>query len=227
MFSNNHFSQKIKSTYQSILDFIFPRSQFIKKLEKLSTYELYTQTDKSIDEHSWIHSLFDYKDPLIKQAIREIKYHKNTQIIHTCSILLYEKILNDLGDSLEFNQTKHNKNIIILPVPSTPPEKRNRGYNQSELLVKHICSQDTSNTFHNGSKYIYKVRDTKAQNKTKNREERKRNIRNCFSIDQSEFSKDAHVIIIDDVYTTGSTLYEIKKILSQCTRNISAYTIAH
>jgi len=89
---------------------------------------------------------------------------------------------------------------LIIPVPLHPSKQRERGYNQSELIVKHLS--ELLNIEYQTDILIRK-KNTVSQT-TLNKNERIQNVNDAFMC-----SKNAHnktILIVDDVITTGSTL---------------------
>ena len=86
-----------------------------------------------------------------------------------------------------------------------------RGYNQSELLGRYVAN-------HLGTEYVpellYRNRFTKSQAQF-SAKERSKNIMNAFSLHNNLNLKNKNILLIDDVYTTGSTLEECAKILKK------------
>ncbi len=111
---------------------------------------------------------------------------------------------------------------IIIPVPLDNKKKKQRGYNQSELITK-ILSEKSRLNYEN---ILLKVRHTKTQSLLENLE-RKKNVENAFCIKNPELVKNKKVIIFDDIYTTGATANEISKILKEAgARNVYILVIA-
>lgn len=97
----------------------------------------------------------------------------------------------------------------LIPVPLHPARKRERGYNQAELLAKKIGYYRNIFMIKNA---LRRVRYTKQQ-AFFNREERFQNVKNAF-IFKSKVAIDNKIIgLVDDVLTTGSTLNECARIL--------------
>jgi len=95
---------------------------------------------------------------------------------------------------------------VLLPVPIHRARRNIRGYNQTEIIGR-VLSRELSIPIH--TNLIKRVKNTKAQ-KQLNIDERKKNVQNAF-IARAEVGQYECVLIIDDIYTTGSTIDEMAK----------------
>lgn len=100
---------------------------------------------------------------------------------------------------------------IILPVPISKKRYKQRGYNQTELIVREIRKRTDIELVTN---CLYKEKNNVPQS-TLNKEDRIENVKNAYIIKNSKIIKDKRVIIFDDIYTTGSTVNECSKLLKQ------------
>ena len=98
---------------------------------------------------------------------------------------------------------------LIVPVPMHRSSRRERGYNQAELIAKEL-----SRTFSVpvAAKCVIKRRKTAAQ-KELNRLQRQSNLKGAFEVTDTETIKGKNVLLVDDVCTTGSTLAELTAVL--------------
>ena len=91
---------------------------------------------------------------------------------------------------------------LLLPVPLHPKRMRQRGYNQSEWIARGIQSVtgiavDTSS--------LSRIKKTESQTR-KQIFERSENVEDIFRLDNADALKNKHVLLLDDVITTGSTM---------------------
>lgn len=91
---------------------------------------------------------------------------------------------------------------LIVPVPLHPAKKRIRGYNQSEMIGRGM--EITSGIKQNYDNLIRKV-FTETQTK-KTLEERRENVASVFAVRKPVLFQGKHILLVDDVVTTGSTL---------------------
>jgi ComF family protein len=91
---------------------------------------------------------------------------------------------------------------VIIPVPLHPKRERKRGYNQSTMIAEGI-SVATNIPVDETS--VRRVVSTTTQTK-KTRLERWQNVENIFDITNGQLLSNKHILLIDDVVTTGATL---------------------
>lgn len=157
--------------------------------------------------------LFKYED-IIRDTLIKYKFQNKAYLYKTFSknILKNEKICGFL------------KNYdIIIPVPISKKRKMERGYNQSYLIGKEI-SRFTNLKCEN--KYLFKQKDTIEQSKL-DKNKRKINVQNAYKIINKEKLFNKNVLLLDDIYTTGSTVNECSRMLKQAGANkVGVITIA-
>lgn len=113
------------------------------------------------------------------------------------------------------------KNVLIVPVPTATSRVRQRGYDQAKLLAKEL-SQQARLPYANCL-----IRHGQAHQVGAGREQRMRQLRNAFRVKSSPLIKNAHIILVDDVVTTGATLEIVAKLLMQAgASKIEAITFA-
>ena len=111
---------------------------------------------------------------------------------------------------------------VIVPVPLHPRRRRMRGYNQTEIIAKHL-SKLTGIPVE--KKWVKRIRYTQPQKKLNNKE-RKKNLESAFCI-QKQYKEYERVLLIDDIYTTGSTIDTIaKQLLEKCNKKSWFLTIS-
>ena len=96
---------------------------------------------------------------------------------------------------------------VVIPAPLSPKSFKTREYNQAELIAKVFSSYSKLPV---ETKAIYKIKDTKKQAKL-SKEDRLTNLDKAFKRNPKVKIKDKVVLLIDDVFTTGTTVNEISK----------------
>lgn len=161
---------------------------------------------------------------VLKKAILKLKYHFVSSLAQELAELLIAYI--DLRDPYFLEQIKdHPDKWIMTAVPLSKYRENMRGFNQSELLAK-ILAQKLN------LKYVdllKRTRETKPQVGLK-ANLRRENVKNAFTIENYKFKieNSTNILLVDDVWTTGSTLKECAKKLKMAgVEKVWALTIAH
>lgn len=131
--------------------------------------------------------------------------------------LKYKPYLSDLVDVLvrpSFNNAtiqQFNNDYIVIPVPLHPQRERERGFNQAALLGKAIAKR-LSLQFRD--RVLKRTRYTKPQAVLKEKERRK-NLADAFIHNTKYMIHNTDVLLVDDVWTTGSTMRACANILKR------------
>jgi competence protein ComFC len=217
----------IKSLVNWLLDILFPESCISchirgeilcdNCISKIRMAE--RETDNNI------YALYDYRDPVIKKAIWDLKYHKHRHLGERLGQLLYEGRIEDISDIREYSQSR---TICVVPVPVSRSRGKSRGYNQAKVIARQFCLSEGNGVFELRDDFVVKNVDTLPQARIANRAKRIQNIRGAFEIKNSADIKGRTIIIIDDVTTTGATLGEIMKLFKKAgAKKVVGFTVAH
>jgi ComF family protein len=133
------------------------------------------------------------RNSLMRKLMHEFKYKSDISLGRYLGRLMGQSI----SDSKRFEDID-----IIIPVPLYLKKQRKRGYNQSTILAESISSILNKPVLANA---VYKEIDSESQTK-KNRIERWNNAEGCYSVSQPALLENKHILLIDDVVTTGATL---------------------
>ena len=110
-----------------------------------------------------------------------------------------------------------------MPVPISKARFKNRGYNQSSLLAKEFAKIFNLNL---EEKVLIKIRNNPRQS-TLSQEGRILNTQGVYKINKSAKIINKNVLILDDVFTTGSTCNECAKVLKESgAKLVGVFTIA-
>ena len=170
-------------------------------------------------------ALYDYRDPIIKKAIWNLKYYNDPHLGQKLGELLYQSFLEEIQLLQMFSVGSP---IYIIPVPISNDKRKRRGYNQSEIIARNFCKNEIKNIFQLKTNIIYKKSNTIPQARIENRAKRLQNIKGTFEIKNIAELKGKTVIVIDDVTTTGGTLTEIIKLLKKSgSKKVIAFAVAH
>lgn len=128
----------------------------------------------------------------VSKAIYDLKYHHSPEI----GISLGEIVAR------EFSHKEFFEGIdMIIPVPLTKKRQHHRGYNQSMMIAKGI-GNITGIKINNNivKRTIFKESQTQ-----KDVIDRKENVKDAFSIINTKDITNQHVLLVDDIVTTGAT----------------------
>lgn len=139
-------------------------------------------------------SFLEYKKESIAQKlIHELKYKGNEEV----GVFLGNWFGNQLQETKIFNDVDY-----IIPVPLHKKKEKTRGYNQLTKFGK--CLSEKLNISYNDDT-LFRISSTKTQT-LKQRFERFTNTNTTFSLIDRSIFENKHVLLIDDVITTGATL---------------------
>lgn len=213
--------------WKGLLDFLFPQSAFENKLANLSSADIRNMVEASVsrEEKPWSAALF-YRTPFVRKLIWTLKYKGNTDAARLCGELLYECMLDDAVEILQFSKDREQK-IILVPIPLSRQRLQERGFNQCDLVCKKVMQCDEGQVFLMHPQALMRKRHTQSQTVQKDKTARIKNMKNAFVANRSLVSN-AIVFLVDDVVTTGTTLHEAAKTLRAAgARKVRCYAIAH
>lgn len=153
--------------------------------------EFYYEQGRSI----WLH-----REP-VSSSIYQFKYHNRR---------VYGKFYAEEMYRLFEKEIKEWEIDVIIPVPLHKKKQRIRGYNQAEVMAKHLGH--LTGIFVD-TKLVQRKRDTKPQKELGNKG-RKQNLQDAFCI-SSDLIYYRSALLIDDIYTTGSTIDAVAGVLKK------------
>lgn len=166
------------------------------KLKNMSKSYIETINGESYQELCYV---FKYEG-IIRKTLIEYKFLEAGYLYKTFSkILLNDKKIVQFLKSYD----------IIIPVPVHKKRKKQRGYNQTELIAQSLCKELKISL---GTNIIKKTINTKPQS-TLNQNQRITNSKNVYELlNKNEIYK-KRVLLMDDIFTTGSTVRECCNVL--------------
>jgi ComF family protein len=138
-------------------------------------------------------------DGLLRDMLHRFKYEGRLNLGEALSRILVDNLPNDL-DGFD----------LVLPVPLHIEKLRKREYNQSVILGIGLATRlrIPLDPF-----TLRKIRETRPQFEIENEDERRRNVKGAFSVVDGRKIKKKSILLIDDVFTTGSTVNECARVL--------------
>ncbi|MCL2510655.1 MAG: ComF family protein [Bacteroidales bacterium] len=145
------------------------------------------------DIHAATAYYYFHKGDKVQHLVHQLKYKGARKI----GIFVGKQMGYELKNAPDFSSVD-----MVVPVPLHPKKEKKRGYNQSEMFGLGI-SQGLRKPMK--TNILYRKRFTETQTR-KTRSERWENVENVFAIHHPESFSGKHLLLVDDVITTGSTL---------------------
>jgi ComF family protein len=139
---------------------------------------------------------------LVRNLVHAFKYGHQRHLRHPLAQWLGE----NMGDA----RLRGRRFDLIVPVPLHPARERERGFNQAALLAELLARQTAVPL----RPVLERIRYTTTQT-AYDRAERMENLHNAFRLRKKANVRELHVLLIDDVLTTGSTLSECARVLRE------------
>ncbi|MFZ0734895.1 MAG: ComF family protein [Candidatus Sulfotelmatobacter sp.] len=103
--------------------------------------------------------------------------------------------------------------ILVIPVPLFKGKRRLRGFNQAELIAHAAVKASTlRDRFELAPKLLLRTRETHSQIGLTSHQ-RRENLRGAFAVARAEEVTGREILLVDDVYTTGTTVSECSRVL--------------
>ncbi|MDD4568983.1 MAG: ComF family protein [Tepidanaerobacteraceae bacterium] len=135
---------------------------------------------------------------ILKQIIYEYKYHGKRELAEFLGSKMFHLLKQLPWPSSDY----------LVPLPLHIKRQRERGFNQAFLLAKVIARESCIPIF----KGLVRIKPTEHQTLL-DKTLRKRNLKGAFKVNQSHKIYKKTIILVDDVYTTGTTVAESSKTL--------------
>jgi ComF family protein len=227
---------KIKDLFNDFFDLLYPNfcivcglnlhrnEQYLclTCLNNIPKTNYHLQQDNLIEKRFWgkvpvyraTAFFFFQKGSAFQKLLHSLKYKGEKEI----GVVLGKYAAIDLLESDDFSSVD-----VIVPVPLHPRKLKKRGYNQSECIGKGLSEilktpQDIST--------LKRIKENTTQTR-KSVYERYENTEGIFELSDKAALADKHILLVDDVLTTGSTLEACIRELSQINGiKISVFTLA-
>jgi ComF family protein len=155
----------------------------------------------------------------LRELIHILKYEHVRQAATVLGRMLAEAI-SGLGASFE------DKPVVVVPVPLHARKMRQRGFNQAELIARAALKTASARKLVLDDKLLERHRETQSQIGL-SCHQRRENIRGAFSVTNPEKIAGHSCLLVDDVFTTGTTVSECARILRRAgASNVWVATVA-
>ena len=137
--------------------------------------------------------LFFTKDSLVQTLMTQLKYHHNKKV----GILFGQLMGQAIAAEKKFEQID-----LLIPIPILPSKINSRGYNQSQVIAMGIQQVWNRPIF---GDVLTKKNWSNSQTK-KDRKARLKQVPDLFILNHPNSIEGKHILLVDDVLTTGATL---------------------
>lgn len=152
-------------------------------------------------------------ESIAKKMILDLKYKKKKQIVDIyIDLIKNNKIFLDYIKNINY----------ITYIPTSKKNIKIRTYDQAKLIADNLSIEFKIPVLKIFEKNENKKTKIKEQ-KTLTREERLHNVKGNFKLNKNVENIKGNILIVDDVYTTGATAYEVKRILKEKNKNVNIY----
>lgn len=202
--------------YAEILDVIFPQSLYCiccgNIIDKTRSY--------GICDHCMTHIRWNIDEPLDADGMTVLKcveygiYERS--VIFSLKYSGHRYIARNIGeimdDRLRAAGILDGEDAVVVPIPLHPNKMAVRGYNQSQLIAKHLAKR---RGWRHCDKAVIRVRETLPM-RGLGSEERENNASGSMAAGKElSLINGQNVILVDDFYTTGSTARECGRVIKQ------------
>lgn len=137
---------------------------------------------------------------VVRKIVHDFKYNRQMHLRHPVADWLLE--------TLDDPRLRGRRFDLVIPVPLHPARKRERGFNQADLLAEILAARAALPL----QNVLERIRFTTTQTAF-DRAQRMENLHNAFRLRKKMNVRGLRVLLIDDVLTTGSTLSECARVL--------------
>ena len=173
------------------------------ELKKQSENQIIIINNKEMQDKYFNELMYIFKyEGQIRKLILDYKFNEKSYMYLTfVNFLLKNKKIFENIKSYD----------TIIPVPISKKRLNERGYNQSLLIAREIAKQTKLELVNN---CLIKTKNIIEQSKL-SKEDRIQNIQGVYKLKNKKSLENKKILLIDDIYTTGSTVNECSKILKQ------------
>ena len=226
----------IKIVWQQILEILFPpiclncRGYLQSREERenllcascFGGIKIYSNIFRP-DPRASLIAIGSYQNSALRELIHSFKYNG----FLGARVPLEKLVIKWLSANQELASRFLDSGSLLVPIPLHKNRLRKRGFNQAEIIALIL-----SRLFRLPMErdLLSRTRDTRSQIEMKSKEERRDNIKNSISVRENKepvLLQYQNVILVDDVYTSGSTMEEAMRALRRSgAKNITAFVIA-
>lgn len=212
-----------RALYRTALDALFPLSPAEEEVLAMSPEQAFSVLPRApLPPIANVRSVFFYADERVAKLVWMIKYKKSATAAKIGAYALHQFLKEKLAPGAR-------EPVILVPMPISKQRRRERGFNQCEVLAEVIERLDSGGSICMDSNLLVRTRH-RARQTLKQEAERHASAKGIFSINADALlpAKDSNIVVVDDVITTGSTMNEaIETLRNAGFKEISGLSLAH
>lgn len=199
----------VASFIQSLLDIVLPRKDRVLRIETYRAEDIPVSPREHEACGVLITTLMPYRDQTVADLIQALKYDRAGHAAGLLASVLAEYLREEIANHQAFST----KPVVLVPVPLHPSRERERGFNQVAKILDALPMEFKDGTLSRIEPHaLVRTRATPQQTRL-SRHDRLANVAGAFALARE--IENSHVILIDDVTTTGATLAEAARPLQE------------
>lgn len=212
----------VATSLQAALDVILPRTERAMRTALYTTDSLpVTPLTQPYGGNS-ITSLLSYQDQAVEDCIRALKYDASPAAAQILADIVGEYLREEIAHIRMFSTQP----ILLVPIPLHTRRFRERGFNQVALVLERLPKEFRDGTLTTlAFGVIERTKETTPQTHLP-RAERLENVRGAFALAELDAAQHSHIVLIDDVTTTGATLFEASRPLERIHASFTLLALA-
>ena len=214
--------QVVAASLQTALDLVLPRKARMVRTARYTSDTLPVSPLTQTYGGTSITSLLSYQDQAVEDCVRALKYDASAAAATILAEILAEYLREEIAQIRAFSTLP----ILLVPVPLHGRRFRERGFNQVALVLERLPKEFRNSELTTLSfGIIERIRETTPQTRLP-RAERLENVRGAFALAETDAAQHSHIILIDDVTTTGATLFEASRPLERIHASFTLIALA-
>ena len=195
--------------FRQVINLLFPPHRHVRAAER-TTLEEFMKLYR-LRVYKGVHTALPYDQPAVRAVIKANKYYGSIHASHLLAATL-NQTLSDIAEDRallpEWNTP------LLLPIPSSPKRRRERGYNQIEHIIQKVPKETLSG-------FVYaphlRYRDHRESQARIPKSKRSANMEHVFFVPEKNLSEVSgkYIVLIDDVAESGATMRDAMRALTE------------
>lgn len=212
--------RSFRDIFESVIEVVLPSRERVLRIKSRTFEELELAVSTEHLCGIEITTLLSYRSTIAEDTIRALKYDNSQHAARLCAAVLADY----LREELTMMRSLSPRPILLVPVPLHESRKYERGFNQIERVLQELPGEFTDGTLSSVStSALVRTRQTQQQTRL-SKSTRLENVKGAFKAQKE--CRGAHIILIDDVATTGATLAECSDACTKTGAVVTAIALA-